>query len=78
MSVLTQPGRCRRPSGNFAMVIALVLVAIVGLAVVGAAGYYFWKTRMASSGGSMTATAATRAPANTQVLVAFDLAPMVR
>jgi len=73
MSVLTQPGRCRRPSGNFAMVIALVLVAIVGLAVVGAAGYYFWKTRMASSGGSMTATAATRAPANTQVLVAFDL-----
>ncbi len=73
MSVLTRPGRRKRLSGNVAMVIALVLVAMVVLAVVGAAGFYFWKTRMAGSGGSMTATAAAKAPANTQVLVAFDL-----
>lgn len=68
MSLLTHPARRRSQSGRA----ILVVLALLILVVLGAAGWYVMQGRFGGQ-GSMTEAAARMAPANTQVFLAMDL-----
>lgn len=68
MSLLTQPARRRSQAGRA----ALIVLALLILVVLGAAGWYLMRGRLGAQAG-MTEHAAKMAPANTQVFLAFDL-----
>lgn len=67
MSLLTQPRR-RSQAGRA----ALIVLALLILVVLGAAGWYLMRGKLGAQAG-MTDAAAKMAPANTQVFLAFDL-----
>lgn len=69
MNVPNLSGRRVQQSGKA----AIVVLALVLLVAVGAGAWYFITHRTPSGGGDLTARAAAMAPAQTQVLLAFDL-----